>query len=111
MPPNTHTDARIALQLAHAGRKGSTTLLWEGDTQPLEKDNWGLIGSSPIPYSEVNQTPAEMSREDMAAVVADFVRSTEMAEEAGFDMLELHMAHGYLLSTFLSPLINVRNDD
>ena len=106
-----YTGARIALQLAHAGRKGSTTLLWEGDTQPLEKGNWDLIGSSPIPYSEVNQTPAEMSRADMAAVVEDFVRSTEMAEEAGFDMLELHMAHGYLLSTFLSPLTNVRGDD
>ena len=107
---HTNSGSAIALQLGHAGRKGSTKLLWEGDTEPLESGNWDLMSPSPIPYSSATQTPHEMTTEDMAAVKADFVRASEMAEQAGFDMIELHMAHGYLLSSFFTPLANHRTD-
>ena len=107
---HANSGSAIALQLGHAGRKGSTKLLWEGDTEPLESGNWDLLSPSPIPYSNATQTPHEMTTEDMIAVKADFVRATEMAEQAGFDMIELHMAHGYLLSSFFSPLANQRTD-
>ena len=105
-----HSASAIALQLGHAGRKGSTKLIWEGDTEPLDRDNWGLLSPSGIPYTPANQTPREMTADDMALVKNDFVRATEMADAAGFDMIELHMAHGYLLSSFLSPLVNQRTD-
>jgi anthraniloyl-CoA monooxygenase len=102
--------ARIGLQLAHAGRKGSTRRLWEGIDQPLPEGNWPLISASPIPYFPHSQVPREMDRTDMDVVRDDFVRAARMAEEAGFDLLELHMAHGYLLASFVSPLTNHRRD-
>jgi anthraniloyl-CoA monooxygenase len=102
--------AKIGLQLAHAGRKGSTKRLWEGEDEPLEEGNWPLIAASPIPYFPHSQLPREMTRADMDHVRDDFVRAAGMAQEAGFDMLELHFAHGYLLASFLSPLTNVRTD-
>lgn len=101
----------IGVQLAHAGRKGSTRRMWEGIDQPLEHGNWALIAPSPIPYLPVNQIPRAMTRADMDQVKADFVASTQRAEAAGFDLLELHFAHGYLLSTFLTPLANRRTDE
>ncbi len=107
-----NSGAKIALQLAHAGRKGSTRPLWEGgESAPLNAGNWEVIAPSPIPYTDANQTPREMTRDDMDRVRDDFARAAGMADEAGFDMLEIHFAHGYLLSTFLSPLTNRRTDD
>src|SRR5262249_4142032 len=103
--------ARIGLQLAHAGRKGSTRRLWEGIDEPLPEGNWPLISASAIPYFAHSQVPREMNGEDMDTVRADFVRAAEMADEAGFDMIELHMAHGYLLASFVSPLTNRRGDE
>jgi anthraniloyl-CoA monooxygenase len=102
--------ARIGMQLSHAGRKGSTKRLWEGEDQPLEQDNWPLIAPSPLPYLSQSQTPREMTRADMDQVLGDFVRSTRMSAAAGFDLLELHLAHGYLLASFISPLTNRRPD-
>ncbi|PYO02100.1 MAG: bifunctional salicylyl-CoA 5-hydroxylase/oxidoreductase [Candidatus Rokuibacteriota bacterium] len=108
---HTHSPARIALQLAHAGRKGSTRRLWEGIDEPLPDGNWPLISASAIPYFSYSQIPKAMDRADMERVRDDFVRAAGMAEAAGFDMLELHMAHGYLLASFVSPLTNARTDD
>jgi len=105
-----HTEAKICLQLGHAGPKGSTKLGWEGMDEPLDAGNWQIIGPSAVPWSERNQVPRPMTRADMDRVVADFVRATEMAEECDFDMLELHCAHGYLLSAFITPLMNRRTD-
>src|SRR5438309_4232842 len=102
--------AKIALQLAHAGRKGSTRRLWEGEDEPLAEGNWPLISASAIPYHPHSQIPKAMDRADMERVQADFVKAASMAEAAGFDMLELHMAHGYLLASFVSPLTNTRTD-
>ena len=101
----------IGAQIGHSGRKGSTKLMWEGIDEPLPEGNWPVMGPSPIPYSVANQVPREMTRDDMDAVLAQFVRSTEGAMAAGFDLLELHCAHGYLLSSFLSPLTNQRQDE
>jgi anthraniloyl-CoA monooxygenase len=103
--------ARISLQLAHAGRKGSTRLLWKGMDEPLPEGNWPLISASALPYHPYSQVPKAMDREDMKRVRDQFVSAARMAEQAGFDMLELHMAHGYLLASFISPLTNVRRDD
>jgi len=108
---HAHSPAKIALQLAHAGRKGSTRRLWEGIDEPLPDGNWPLISASPIPYLPHGHVPREMTRDDMDQVRAQFVRAAQGAAEAGFDMLELHMAHGYLLASFISPLTNVRTDD
>jgi anthraniloyl-CoA monooxygenase len=102
--------ARIGIQLAHAGRKGSTRLLWEGIDEPLDDGNWPLISASPLPYLPHSQVPKAMDRADMDRVKADFVRAARLADAAGFDIIELHFAHGYLLSSFLSPLTNRRND-
>lgn len=107
---HTHTEAKIALQLGHSGPKGSTRVGWEGDNLPLEKGNWEVISPSPVPWSPVNQIPREMTREDMDEVRDAFVRAAEMGLRAGFDMLELHCAHGYLLSAFITPLLNKRTD-
>src|SRR5947209_2713182 len=101
----------IGAQLGHSGRKGSTKLMWEGIDEPLPDGNWQVIAPSPLPYSPGNQVPREMTRADMEAVRDEFVWATRAAVAAGFDLLELHMAHGYLLSSFLSPLTNVRADD
>jgi len=106
-----HTEGKVALQLGHAGRKASTRLLWEGYDEPLKEGNWPIMAASPLPYKPQSQVPREMTRADMEAVIADYARATHMAEEAGFDMLEVHMAHGYLLNTFISPLTNLRKDE
>ncbi len=107
---HTRTPAKIAMQLGHAGPKGSTQLGWQEDGEPLSADNWPLIAPSALPYSPHHQTPREMTYEDMEGVKADFVRAAEWAQECGFDWLELHCAHGYLLSAFISPLTNQRSD-
>jgi len=103
--------AGIGIQLAHAGRKGSTRRLWEGIDEPLAEGNWPLISASPIPYFPYSQVPRAMDRSDMDGVRDDFVRGVRMADQAGFDLLELHFAHGYLLASFLSPLTNRRDDE
>ena len=103
--------ARIGVQLGHSGRKGSTRLMWEGIDEPLPDGNWPIVAPSPIPYrSGVNQVPAELTVDDLAAIKADFVAATRRSEQAGFDLIELHCAHGYLLSSFISPLTNQRTD-
>ena len=106
--------AKIAMQLGHAGAKGSTRVPWEGEDLPLpaSADNWPLISASPQQFLDgVSAWSHAMTREDMNRVTADFVAATRRAAEAGFDLLELHCAHGYLLSAFLSPLTNQRTDD
>jgi anthraniloyl-CoA monooxygenase len=105
-------DAKIALQLGHAGAKGSTRVPWEGEDQPLESGNWPLISASPQQYIDgVSDWSRAMTRADMDRVRDDFVNSTRLAAQAGFDWLELHCAHGYLLSSFVSPLTNRRTDE
>jgi len=107
-----HSHARIGLQLGHAGAKGATKTMWEGIDQPLETGAWPLIAASPLQYLDgISQTAREMTVDDMDRVVAEFARATELGIEAGFDWLELHAAHGYLLSGFLSPLTNRRTDE
>ncbi len=110
---HTHTNAKFALQLAHAGRKGSTRTPWDEEfpDQPLATGNWDIVGPSALAWSVRNATPREMTRADMDRVKGDFVRATQMGEEAGFDMLELHCGHGYLLSSFLTPISNKRRDE
>ena len=109
---HTESPARICLQLGHAGRKGSTQLGWQQADHPLTSGNWRLWAPSPLPYLPgISQVPQEMTPAQMEAVQADFVRSAALGAAAGFDMLELHMAHGYLLASFLSPLTNVRKDE
>ena len=105
------TEAKIAIQLGHAGRKGSTRRMWEGDVEPLDEGNWPLISASAIPYFPHSQVPREISRAEMEAVIQEHVRAARFADEAGFDLLEIHMAHGYLLASFLSPLTNRREDE
>ena len=104
--------AKVCLQLGHAGRKGSVKLPWEGgDDTPLGSDGWAVIGPSPIAYTSHMPVPREMTRADMDRVRTAFVRAARMAIEAEFDMLELHCAHGYLLSSFITPLSNQREDE
>jgi anthraniloyl-CoA monooxygenase len=104
--------AKIALQLGHAGAKGSTRVPWEGEDLPLDSGNWPLVSASPMQYLDgVSAWARAMTREDMLRVTADFVAATRRGLEAGFDWLELHCAHGYLLSAFLSPLTNQRTDE
>jgi anthraniloyl-CoA monooxygenase len=105
------TPAKIALQLGHAGAKGSTQLGWEASDEPLPTGNWPLQAPSAIAYGPTNQTPRAMSHADMERVTAEFVRATRGAVEADFDWLELHCAHGYLLSAFICPLTNRRDDE
>jgi anthraniloyl-CoA monooxygenase len=107
---HAETEARIAIQLGHSGIKGSTQLGWETSDAPLMQNNWEVIGPSRVPWSPDNQAPREMSRADMDTVRDEFVRSAEMAGRAGFDWLELHYAHGYLMSSFITPLTNRRGD-
>lgn len=106
-----HTTAKIGIQLGHSGRKGSTRLMWEGMDEPLEGGNWDLMAPSPLPYLPVSQVPREMTRADMDLVRDQFVGAAQMAASAGFDLLELHCAHGYLLASFISPLTNERRDE
>ena len=108
---HTNTTAKIGMQLGHAGRKGSTKLSWLGDNEPLDDGNWPVMSASPLAWSDQHHQPREMDRKDMDLVISQFVSSAERAREAGFDILELHMAHGYLLASFISPLTNVRNDE
>jgi anthraniloyl-CoA monooxygenase len=108
---HANSGAKIAVQLGHAGRKGSTRRQWEGDVEPLPQGNWPTLAASPIPYFPHSQVPRTMTRPDMETVTAEFVRAAELAVEAGFDMLEIHCAHGYLLAGFISPLTNERDDE
>ncbi len=108
---HANSEAKFCLQLGHSGPKGSTKLGWEGYDVPLEGGNWPLLAASEVPWSPDNQVPRPMSRADMDAVVAQFVCAVGMGLEAGFDMIELHAAHGYLLSCFITPLTNKRLDD
>ncbi|MBB5702207.1 anthraniloyl-CoA monooxygenase [Ochrobactrum daejeonense] len=105
------SDAKVGMQIGHAGRKGATKLAWEGIDQPLEDGAWPLLSASALPYLANSQTPKAMDRADMERVKADFVAAAKRAAEAGVDWLELHCAHGYLLSSFLSPLTNRRDDE
>ncbi|HVL77334.1 MAG TPA: bifunctional salicylyl-CoA 5-hydroxylase/oxidoreductase, partial [Noviherbaspirillum sp.] len=109
---HANTDAKIALQLGHAGAKGSTRCAWDGIDLPLPEGNWPLVSASPQQYiTGVSQLARGATREDMERIKADFVRAAQAAAEAGFDWLELHCAHGYLLSSFISPLTNRRTDE
>ena len=107
---HTHTAAKIALQLGHAGPKGSTQRGWEEPDEPLATGNWPLLAPSPIAYGDRNQIPRAMTPADMDRVREQFVRAAAMGEQCGFDLLELHCAHGYLLSSFITPLTNRRTD-
>jgi len=105
------TDARLGLQLGHSGRKGSTKLMWEGIDEPLPSGNWHVIAPSPLPYQPgVNQVPRELTHDDLTEVKQQFIDATRRGIDAGFDLLELHCAHGYLLSSFISPVSNQRDD-
>ncbi|ASU83627.1 oxidoreductase [Nocardiopsis gilva YIM 90087] len=106
-----HTDAAIGIQLGHSGRKGSTRVMWEGIDEPLEEGNWPVVAPSPLAYRPgVNQVPRELTAAELDAIRDEFVASARAADRAGFDLLEVHCAHGYLLSSFLSPLTNRRTD-
>ena len=107
---HTNGAAKVGLQLGHAGRKGSTKRAWEGIDRPLDAGNWPLISASDIGYQSFNQVPRAMTTDDMARVKAEFVHAAQLGAAAGFDVFELHCAHGYLLSSFLSPLTNTRKD-
>jgi len=103
--------AKLCLQIGHSGRKGSTQLGWQRMDHPLDSGNWPLLAPSALPYLKgISQIPRAMTRADMLVVRGEFVRSARLALDAGFDMLELHLAHGYLLGSFLSPLTNHRQD-
>ena len=102
--------ARIGLQLGHSGRKGSTRLMWEGMDHPLPEGNWEVVGPSPLPYGAGSAVPREVTRADMDTITRDFTAAARRGAQAGFDLLELHCAHGYLLSGFLSPIANHRAD-
>ena len=109
---HANSSAKMGLQIGHAGRKGSTRLAWDGIDQPLDSGNWPLIAPSPLPYIQgVSQTPREMKLADMDRVKADFIAATRRANAAGFDLVEFHAAHGYLISSFISPLTNQRDDE
>ena len=105
------TDAKICCQIGHSGRKGSTQLGWERMDAPLSDGNWDVVSASALPWSDQNTTPREITRAEMDEITAQFVASAEMADRAGFDMIELHAAHGYLLSSFISPASNIRTDE
>ncbi len=107
-----HTDTKIALQLGHAGPKGATHIPWHGgDNVPLTEGTWPIVSASDVPYSDAHQVPHALDEAEMAAIIALFVDAATRAEQAGFDWLELHCAHGYLLSAFITPLLNQRTDE
>jgi anthraniloyl-CoA monooxygenase len=109
---HAHSRTKLCMQLGHSGRKGSTQLGWQDEDRPLPSGNWETVAPSPLPYLEgISAPPREMTRADMDRVLGEFVQAAHHALDAGFDMLELHMAHGYLLASFLSPLTNRREDD
>ena len=105
------TEAKICCQIGHAGRKGSTQLGWEKMDAPLTSDNWPLLSASAIPWSPENVTPKEMNEGDMELIIDQFVSAVKMAHRSNFDMIELHAAHGYLISSFISPKSNIRKDN
>ena len=105
-----HTDAKIGMQLGHAGRKGCEPIAWERHKPLPEDQKWKIVAPSAIPFGPGSQTPHEMNQSDIAKAVDDFANGAERANEAGFDMIELHAGHGYLLSSFISPLSNKRTD-
>jgi anthraniloyl-CoA monooxygenase len=106
-----HSPARICLQLGHSGRKGATKLMWEGMDEPLESGGWEIVAPAAVPWAERNPVPRPMTRKDMDLVREQFVAATARAVESGFDMVELHCAHGYLLSSFITPVSNTRDDE
>ncbi|MES2968148.1 MAG: bifunctional salicylyl-CoA 5-hydroxylase/oxidoreductase [Pseudomonadota bacterium] len=108
---HAETQAKICCQIGHAGRKASTQLGWENGDAPLATGNWPVIAPSALPWTAENQMPKAMDRADMDAVLTEFVQATDMARRAGFDMIELHAAHGYLISSFISPKSNIRTDE
>jgi anthraniloyl-CoA monooxygenase len=108
---HANSKAKICLQLGHSGGKGSTRLGWEGNDVPLDEGNWPVMAASDVPWSPVNQVPRAMTRADMDVVREQFVAAVRMGADAGFDMIELHAAHGYLLSSFITPLQNRRTDE
>ncbi|MFC7734430.1 bifunctional salicylyl-CoA 5-hydroxylase/oxidoreductase [Roseomonas sp. GCM10028921] len=108
---HAHGESRIALQLGHAGQKGATRLMWEGMDQPLEEGAWPIVSASAQPYFPNSQVPREITRAEMDSVRDDFVAAARRGARAGFDMLEFHCAHGYLMASFLSPLTNHRTDE
>ena len=109
---HAESQAKIGLQLGHSGRKGSTKLMWEGIDDPLPAGNWDVVAPSALSYRDgVNQVPRELTVDDLAEIRDQFVAAARRGDDAGFDMLELHCAHGYLLSSFISPLTNQRTDD
>ena len=108
---HAETTAKICCQIGHAGRKASTQVGWEDGDEPLPSGNWEVIGPSPVPWTPRNAIPREMTRADMDRVTAEFVAATQMAKRSGFDMIELHAAHGYLISSFISSTSNRRKDD
>lgn len=108
---HAETEAKICCQIGHAGRKGSTQLGWQKMDAPLEAGNWPLLSASALAWGADNAMPRAMTRADMDEVKDQFVAAVEMAERAGFDMIELHAAHGYLISSFISPVSNVRGDE
>ncbi len=107
---HTNSTAKIALQLGHAGRKASTQVGWEETDAPLDDGNWPVVGPSPLPFRPDNQVPHELTIEEIAGIVDEHARAAIRAARAGFDLLELHFAHGYLVSSFLTPLSNQRTD-
>ena len=108
---HTETQAKTCCQIGHSGRKGSTQVGWADADTPLVSGNWPLLSASAIPWQPGNAPPKAMDRSDMDQVIRQFIRATEMADGADFDMVELHAAHGYLISSFISPLSNTREDD
>lgn len=108
---HAETEAKICCQIGHSGRKGSTQLGWEIMDAPLKDGNWDIVSASPVPWSDNNATPREITRAEMDTVRDQFVSAAQMADRAGFDMIELHAAHGYLISSFISPTSNIRTDD
>ena len=109
---HANSRAKLCMQIGHSGRKGSTQVGWERMDYPLEQNNWPIVSASSVPYFEgVSQVPHELKEDEMKKILLDFGKSAQLADEAGFDMLEIHMAHGYLLASFISPLTNTRTDE
>ena len=103
--------AKFCMQIGHSGSKGSTRLAWDGIDQPLTEGNWPVIAASDVPWAPGNQTPSAMTRGDMDEVREQFVAAARRADAAGFDMIELHAAHGYLIASFITPTQNHRSDE